>query len=315
METVTLALNAMNTRFELVLQGDKGSSLRAAGEEAFREIARLEALLSAFRPTSEIARLNARASVEPVQVSPEVFSLLLRARTLWEDCDGAFDITVGPLMLCWGFREASGRLPAEAEIEAARSMVGFRHVDFDEARRTVRFRRAGLALDLGAVGKGYAIDQAAQLLLENGVRSALLHGGTSTTYAIGLPLEGSAWRTAVEIPPGLPGPLAGLLSTVDLCDNAIAVSSVAEKSFAAEGKTYGHVMDPRTGQPAEWAVMSAVVVPGATEADVWSTALMVLGRPGLEKLRQAESGARGLVVGTDGEVASVGFDFVPCTTK
>ncbi|MCU0789167.1 MAG: FAD:protein FMN transferase, partial [Verrucomicrobia bacterium] len=253
-----------------------------------------EALLSAFRPTSEIARLNARASVEPVQVSPEVFSLLLRARTLWEDCDGAFDITVGPLMLCWGFREASGRLPAEAEIEAARSMVGFRHVDFDEARRTVRFRRAGLALDLGAVGKGYAIDQAAQLLLENGVRSAL---------------------TAVEIPRGLPGPLAGLLSTVDLCDNALAVSSVAEKSFAAEGKTYGHVMDPRTGQPAEWAVMSAVVVPGATEADVWSTALMVLGRPGLEKLRQAESGARGLVVGTDGEVASVGFDFVPCTTK
>jgi thiamine biosynthesis lipoprotein len=315
METVTLALNAMNTRFELVLQGGNAASLRAAGEEAMREVTRLEALLSAFQPTSEISHLNARASLEAVQVSPEVFGLLLQTRALWKQCEGAFDISVGPLMRCWGFRDASGNLPTEAEIEAARSVVGLQHVELRETKRTVRFLREGMTLDFGAIGKGYAIDRAVELLLENGVRSALLHGGTSTTYGIGQPLDRSAWRTAIEIPRGVPSPSTGVLTTVDLCDNAIAASALSEKSFTAKGKTYGHVIDPRTGWPADWAVLSAVVLPGATEADAWSTALMVLGPRGLELMKRAQPEARGLLVAPDGNVATLGVDLAQTVLK
>jgi len=149
------------------------------------------------------------------------------------------------------------------------------------------------------------------LLSESGVRSALLHGGTCTTYAIGLPLDQSAWRTSLEIPAGVTDRPSGVLTTVDLRDNAIAVSAVTEKSFTANGKTYGHVIDPRTGWPAGEAVLSAAVVDEATVADVWSTALMVLGGEGLEMLRRAHPTARGLVLNGQGATTAVGFDADP----
>src|SRR6185436_12336620 len=103
MPPVTLACNAMATRFEIVLHGDNPVALRAAGEEALREIERLEAQLSLYRPASEIFHLNARAAREPVKVSPALFALLQRAKRLHEETDGAFDITIAPLVRCWGF--------------------------------------------------------------------------------------------------------------------------------------------------------------------------------------------------------------------
>src|SRR5438876_11856175 len=144
-----LARHAMATRFELLLPGEDHVRLRAAGEEALGEIERLEAQLSFYRASSEISDLNARAAKEPVAVDPRLFRLLQRAQALSEATEGAFDITVAPLMRCWGFVGGTGRLSDPDELEAARSVVGMQRVELDEESFTVRFASEGVTLDLG----------------------------------------------------------------------------------------------------------------------------------------------------------------------
>jgi len=183
--SVRLACSAMATRFEMVLHGEDAMALRAAGEEAIAEIERLEERLSLYRPSSEIAGLNARAARGPVRVTPPVFALLQRAQQLHKETGGAFDITIGPLVRCWGFMGSSGRMPTAQEIAEARALVGMDLVHLEPQGFSVQFAREGVMLDLGAIGKGYAIECAAELLREAGVTSALLHGGTSTVYALG----------------------------------------------------------------------------------------------------------------------------------
>src|SRR6266478_5176992 len=136
---VRLACHAMATRFELVLHGDNPVALRAAGEEAIEEINRLEAQLSLYRPSSEIAHVNARAAREPVRVTPGVFALLERAKRLTVDSSGAFDITIGPLVHCWGFMGGTGKIPAEDELAKARAKVGMHLVSLNRQDFTVWF--------------------------------------------------------------------------------------------------------------------------------------------------------------------------------
>jgi len=295
----------MATRFEIVLHGDNPVALRAAGEEALDEIERLEAQLSLFRPSSEIARLNARAAREPVRVTPALFSLLEHARRLHEESRATFDITIAPLVRCWGFMNGTGRLPCPEDLAKARSSVGMHLVELCREDFSVRFSREGVMLDLGAIGKGYAVERAAELLREAGVKSALLHGGTSTAYALGGPPEAESWQVGVASPegpkpgadPGNDEPLSpqGLV-TVGLKDEAISVSAVWGRFFQVEGKRYGHVIDPRTGQPAGNAVLAAVVLPSATETDALSTALLTLGLEGNEIISKLRPDMRSLVV-------------------
>jgi thiamine biosynthesis lipoprotein len=319
----------MATRFEMVLHGENRVALRAAGEEALAEIERLEAQLSLYRDTSEIADLNARAAQGPVRVTPSLFALLLQARQLHRQSGGAFDITIAPLVRCWGFMGGEGHLPDAAALAAARASVGMSLVELDPDRLTVRFASPGVMLDLGAIGKGYAIDRAVDILREAGVVSALLHGGTSTVFGLGHPPEAESWKVAVEcprhgmlrarteVPPGggqdaratlvesaraevpatsrdqrAPGQT---LATVPLRDQAMSVSAVWGRSFQAQGKTFGHVLDPRTGWPVSEAVLAAVVLPSATETDALSTALLVLGMEGRPKLARLRPGMKTLL--------------------
>ena len=299
MTTLRLARHAMNTRFELVLSGEAEASLRAAGEEALDEIQGLEDRLSPFRPTSEIARLNRHAADGPVKVSPPVFALLRQAQQLAAATDGAFDPTIGPLMRAWGFHGARGRLPEPAVLAAARACVGMNHVLFDEADFTVRFARPGVTLDLGAIGKGYAIDCAVERLREAGVASAFLHGGTSSCHGLGAMPEGRPWTAGVFEPAaaGTTGSAAEtLLAEVPLRDESLGVSAVWGKAFHAGGQRFGHVLDPRAGEPVQRAALAAVALPSATESDALSTALLVLGEPGLETLARLRPGLRALVL-------------------
>lgn len=305
--TVAVALEAMATRFEILLHGDNPTALRAAGEEALAEIARLEARLSIYRPDSEIARVNALAARQPVRVTPEVFALLQRARQLSAVTNGAFDITIAPLVKCWGFMGGRGHAPTAEALLAARACVGPDAVMLDATDFTVRFARPGVMLDLGAAGKGYAIEQAAMILREAGVTSALLHGGTSTAYAIGRPPDATAWRVALDRPleTGF-GKTGTLLTTVELVDEALSVSAVWGKCFTDGHLTHGHVIDPRSGRPVDAAVMAAVVCPSATESDALATALLVLGPPGIELIAASRPGLRALVAAR----ADSGFQFV-----
>jgi thiamine biosynthesis lipoprotein len=295
MGMVRVAQNAMATRFEIVLHGPREAALRAAGEEALQEVAQLEEQLSLFRPSSEIAHLNARAAREPVRVSPPVFQLLGHAKKLHEETGGAFDITIAPLVRCWGFMQGTGQIPEPAALEEARSRVGMHLLVFDPENYTIQFSRPGVMLDLGAIGKGYAIERAAALLRDAGVESALLHGGTSTIYAIGHPPDAEAWKIAIEGPPGQGTP-GESLATAQIKDEALSVSAIWGKWFKAGGKSLGHVLDPRTGHPAGPTVLAALATASATESDALSTGLLILGESGQERIRALRSQIRTLLV-------------------
>lgn len=273
MVTVRLARMAMACRFELVLQGEDEPWLRAAGEEALREIERLESQLSIFLAASDVSRINARAGHEAVRVEARLFRLLQRCHDLHRVTDGAFDLTVAPLMQAWGFYREGGRMPDPAELASARRRTGMHLVELDEANRSVRFLEDGVRLDFGAVGKGYAVDEAVRILREAGVERAFLHGGTSTMYGLGRPLEAPSWKVAIPHPAGEDR----VLAAVPLTDESLSVSAVWGKSFEAKGEMLGHVLDPRTGSPVRGAVLAAAAGASATDADAVSTALLVRG--------------------------------------
>jgi thiamine biosynthesis lipoprotein len=281
-DVVRLALEAMATRFELVLLGRSANPLRAAGEEALREIRSIEKRFSFYDPGSEITALNRRAAREPVVLAPDLFDLLSRAFAFSDLTDGAFDPTVGPLIRCWGFYRGSGTLPDDESLESARAIAGRRHVHLDPDAGTVSFDADGVEIDLGGIGKGYAIDEAIRILRERGVEHALLHGGTSTVASIGSGYDGAPWRIAVEGG-------ESLLGTLELTDRSLSVSAPTGKSFTHEGRIMGHVIDPRLGAPATAAAVAAVESESATESDALSTAALVLG-PRAGRLASDERG-------------------------
>lgn len=300
----------MATRFELVLHGRDPVALRAAGEEAFREIEALEERLSIFRPASELSRANLLAARQPVRLSPPVFELLVQAKRLWLETGGAFDLTIGPLLRAWGFLGGPGHWPDAEEWARARTVTGMHLVLLDASERTVSFAQEGVMLDPGAIGKGYALDTAVDVLREAGVESALIHGGTSTVYGLGRPPQADHWAIAIQPPDpeafGLRQDLKVLpqealdspagLAVVRLINQALSVSAISGKCFVHEGRTYGHILDPRTGQPADRTVLAGLVLPSATEADALSTALLVGGPEQSAELERLRPGMSSLLV-------------------
>jgi thiamine biosynthesis lipoprotein len=293
---ITLALQAMATRFELALNGDS-TSLRAAGEEALADIARIESMLSLYKPTSEVAVINARAANEPVRVSAEMFALLQRAILLCRETRGTFDITIAPLVRCWGFMRGQGSVPTDEQIAAARANVGSEFLELSESDRTIHFARPGMMLDFGAFGKGYAIDCAIEILREAGVASALLHGGTSTVFGLGSDANGNPWKIAISGAPREDGSASEqILEVIGLKDNALSVSAVWGKSFASQGQTFGHILDARTGCPSQRAELAAISIPFAADSDALSTALLVEGPSSLTTLTQSRPESVALIL-------------------
>lgn len=273
-QIVTVARDAMATRFEVALHNGDPARLRAAAEEALDEITRIEGIFSLYQPTSEISHCNDRAAREPVQVSPEVFALLQRCRTLTDETSGAFDITIAPLMRCWRFINDTGVVPDEDEIEKARESIGIEHVELDESNNTVCFARDGVMLDLGSIAKGYALESASALIAENEFEHFLIHGGTSTVSTRGTQADGTPWRIAIQHPDEGESPLR----IVELHDESLSVSGIGGKSFFdADGNEQGHIIDPRTGRPTQAARVAAAICESATESDALATALLTNG--------------------------------------
>ena len=294
---VTLSTHAMATRFELVLYGEDETRSRAAGEEALAEIERLEAQLSAYRTDSEIFGINHRAASQAVKVEPQLFHLLRHCAAFTQATDGAFDITIGPLMQAWRSSREAGTIPAPENIEAARELTGIVNVELDADAFTIRFKQPGVQLDLGAYGKGYAIERAIDSLKENGVRSALLHGGTSSAAVIGTPPDQASWRVQLSEP--FKAGDAPLM--LDLANEALSVSAIHGKTFTIDGRTYGHVIDPRTGIPVDRALAAAVVGQSASICEVLSTALLVIGPAWLGEMSERFPGYRGAVAYQEGD--------------
>ncbi len=298
MQAVAVARNAMATRFEVLLYGDNPVWLRAAAEEVLDEIEQLDKQLNYYRYSSELAQINLRAFSYPVKTEPGLFRLLQHTKRLWKETQGVFDITIGSLMALWGLSKgALIQVPSEQEIQEIREKSGMDGVELDDENFTVRFRKPGIQLDLGAIGKGYAIDVAADILRDLGISNALVHGGTSTIYALGRPPEQDHWLIALAKPKmetihlhnvenckSSPPESQDFWLKIPLSNQSLSVSALQGKTVRSHEQTFGHILNPCTGYPVTSTLMSALVLNSATESDAFSTALLVAGEEGYEAI-------------------------------
>jgi thiamine biosynthesis lipoprotein len=254
----------MGVPFRLVAYGAEEGPARAALSAAFATVARIDSLMSDYRPDSEVSLLSDLSGRRAAKVSAETWQVLSLARTWSERTGGAFDVTVGPLTRLWRWSSRRGELPDPARLERARSAVGHGYLVLDADRRTAWLEREGMALDLGGIAKGFAADAALATLIEQGLSSALVDAGGD--LALGAPPpRAEGWR--VVVPGG---------DVLLLARSGIATSGDRHRWVEIEGVRYSHVVDARTGLGLVEAPTVAVVAPDATTADVLASALSVL---------------------------------------
>jgi thiamine biosynthesis lipoprotein len=271
---VRVSRRAMATTFEVALPYGTADAVDAA-TDALDLIDDLENQLTIFRDHSEVSRLNAAAAAGPVVIERRLFDLFAFCAGLTRETAGAFDIATGALTKAWGFYKRQGRVPTPGERAAAMARTGMRHVILDGEGRSVKYRKAGLEINLGGVGKGYALDRAAELLRARwGIDAALLHGGGSSVVAVGHPPgDPRGWPVAVRHP----WDDSLTLGTVRLRDQGLGTSAATFQYFVYNNQKLGHLIDPRTGWPAAGTASASVAAPTGAEADALSTAFFVLG--------------------------------------
>ena len=288
----TLEHLAMATRWQLVVGAPDAQRAAELAGEVFDEVDRLEDLLSNYQSASELSRINDQAAHEPVTTDPETFAFLAGAERWSQASGGAFDITVGPLMKAWGFFRKQGRVPSDAELQALRTRVGWRKIKLDPAGRTVRFSAAGIELDPGGIGKGFAVDAGLRVLRAAGAQTAMLSAGSSTIGAIGSPAGSPGWRVNAH-DPWRPG---HEMSFTVLRDSTLSTANCAEKNFTLQGHRYCHIMDPRTLRPVQGVQQVTIVDPSATASDALSNALFVLSPAESTRLLRTLPHDRALIV-------------------
>ena len=270
-----MSADAMGSTYTVELYGNDRVQMEEAGNASLDEARRLDGLLSNYKPESEWSRVNQHAADGPVRVSKELFDLLAACMDYSRESDGAFDITVGPLMKVWGFYKGTGRLPHQAEIAAAETLVGYRHVHLDARAQTVWFDRKGVELDPGGIGKGYAVDRMVEVLKQHGMTTALVAGSGSSIYGLGAPpTEPRGWPVDIKDP----WDSSKVRTEVYLKNTSMSTSGSYEKFFRAEGKIYAHIMDPRTGYPVQGSVAVSVIAPRTIDSEAWAKPYYVNGR-------------------------------------
>ncbi len=272
--SVTWPAHVMGTYVHVTLvtvDSAASAPLAARALEVFR---RDDSLMSNWTSTSEVARLNREAGEGPVVVQDEVAHVLKVALDLYEASGRTFDITVEPLVRAWGFLGGKPHVPSDSAVADAWRRVDATRVQFDPATRVLRFTDPGTRIDLGGIAKGWAVDVAAETLLAHGVHDALLDL-TGNMRALGHPAGAPGWRIGIRDPRDrLPW-----FAKIVLKDEAISTSGKYEQYVAADGRTFGHIMDPRTGRPAEGLIAVTLVSKSAFTCDAWDTPLFVLGGP------------------------------------
>ena len=262
----------MGTYANAVLVTADSAASATDAQVVHRVLARVDSLMSNWTTTSEVARINRVAGSGPTRVEPEVATVLQASLEMWRESDGAFDITVEPLVRLWGFLGGPRRVPSEREISAVLPRVGAGRVRFDPRARTVRFDRPDIRIDLGGIAKGYGVEVAAESLRARGVTDALVDL-SGNMHALGHPPDADGWRIGIRDPRDRMQYFARLT----LHDESVSTSGQYEQFVAANGKTYGHILNPRTGRPVDGLISVTVVAPSALETDAWDTPLFVLG--------------------------------------
>lgn len=284
-----VSLFVMDTYMTLSAYGDSAEEALAA---ASREINRLESTLSRTIAASDVSRLNAG---ETVTVQKETRELLERALALSDETGGAFDMTVAPLVSLWGITSDAPHVPSQEEIDALLPLVGGEHVHMDGSIVSLD---AGCAVDLGGIAKGYASQQVADILQAHGVTSAVVSLG-GNVYVCGTKPDGSAWNVGIQDPAS-----SGYAATVALTDCFAVTSGGYQRYYVAEdGTVYQHIIDPRTGRPADSDLLSVTVISDdGTAADAYSTALYVMGEQEAVSFWRAHGGFDLILITADGRL-------------
>lgn len=272
-----ISRRAMATDFQVYVHAGKHTKGPDAAMKALDLVERLESQMTVYREHSEVMDINRRAVRQAVLVETGLFGLLEAALDLYRDTEGAFDITSGPLSKVWGFYRRQGAVPDADVVQQALSRVGSRWIELDRQQQTIRFLQPALEINLNSIGKGYALDRCGQSLADVGIQDFLIHGGQSSVLAGGSqPVHAESepgWLVALKHP-WKPNQRLGQLR---LIDRAVGTSGTRAQFFYHQGRRYGHVLDPRTGQPAEAVLSATVIAPSAALADALSTAFFVMG--------------------------------------
>ena len=282
----------MGTLVKITVYAPNAEDARAAFRAGFDRIRDLDEILSDYKPDSELSRITGRAVSSPVRIGDDLFTVLAAAQKLSEETNGAFDVTEGPVTRLWREARKTGQLPDEEALTRARKQTGFRHVHLDARAHTVMFDMAGMALDVGAIGKGYAASEALEAIGKLGVRSALVAVSGDLAFSSAPPGQ-RGWRIQIhtEDPRAV-----GLPDTLELTDAAISTSGPSEQHLDAGGRRYSHVVDPASGMGLVNDITVTVVAPHGLEADGLDTAASVLGRERGLALIESHRSAAGLII-------------------
>ena len=265
--------------------GGSPEAVSRAEDEALFALERVQLCCNLYDQASELSRLNRTAAQRPFVCSPFLYDILREARRAWRESGGAFDVTAKPLLDLWGFYRKRAALPLETEIAAALGRVGLDKVHFDDAARSVFFRVPGMALDLGGIAKGYAVDRAFEAAARCGAAPLLVDvGGNLRMRTVG----GRAFRI------GLRDPLGGAtpVRTVSCREGAFSTSGGYERFVIYDGRRYPHILDPATGRPGTGVLAVTVEAASACEADWLSTAIFLRGARLAEEFAANHTGCR-----------------------
>jgi thiamine biosynthesis lipoprotein len=261
----------MGTSIEVQAVGGDAATRKSAIDEAFAAFAEVDRLLSNYRDDSELSLVNGRAAAEAVNVSEPMFSVLEAARRVSTASNGAFDITVGPLVRLWGFHDKKPHLPAAAELAAVRPLVDYRNLLLDPQKHSVRFVRPGVEIDLGGIAKGFAVEIAADVLRRHGLGGFIDAGGNQ--YLLGTPPGKRTWTVGIKNP-DVPDRVMGVVETGEI---SVSTSADSSNFLVANGRKYGHILDPRTLEPSSAALSVTILSRDGTLADAMSKAAFILG--------------------------------------
>ena len=261
--------DAMGSTYSIAVYGEDRVRMEAAVDAAFDEVRRLDEMLSNYRPSSEWSEVNRHAAEKPVHVSDELFRLLSACLEYSRKSEGAFDISVGPVVDLWKAALRGERVPTAEEQAKARACVGYEKIKLIPPDQ-VQFESPCLRIDVGSIGKGYAVDRAVDILRAEGIQSALVDAGQSSIYGMGTPPGLQAWEVHLRDPSGQVDPV------VMLNENSVSTSEQTPPSLLGN-QSAGHIIDPENGKPLETKFALSVVVKTGTASDALSTTLLLVG--------------------------------------
>jgi len=294
-EWIGEAIDLMGTRVSVELWHEDPAVGRELVDMVLDDYRRIDREMSTYRPDSQISRVNAEAAERPVVVDRELLSIVGRALELSAASDGAFDITYESVGYLYDFR---ARLrPSDDDIAARLDAIDYRHVELDARASTIRFKAPGVRINLGGIAKGYAVERAAALLRERGVRHAVLNAG-GDSRVLG-DRRGRPWIIGIRHP-RVDGEV---VTRLPLVDEAVSTSGDYERYFEDDGRRYHHILNPRTGEPTEGVVSVTVIGPDATTTDGLSTSVFVLGPAAGLELIERFPGYEAVIVDAEGRLS------------